>query len=203
MAAVLLSDCGEPKLENAGSWYSLVEDRKACAVEVVQSSAALVCGHDPLHRAQRMAAGRSRTRVPTCRQCLCFKPAGFDTSSNRGCHTIRELMPPPSLRNRGIRLCETTWSSLCEGRRVERRANGVWSMAYGTDGSWRREFRKAGPPCATKCWIADWHDLNRFQGFRTSGAYPPTWHKPWWRISQKKGRVHQWTMPYLWQSSLR
>ena len=41
MAAVLLSGCGEPIFENAGSHNSLVEDQQACAVEVAMSPAAL------------------------------------------------------------------------------------------------------------------------------------------------------------------
>src|SRR5438445_13657855 len=41
MAAVLLSGCGEPIFENAGSHNSLVEDQQACAVGVAMSPAAL------------------------------------------------------------------------------------------------------------------------------------------------------------------
>lgn len=41
MAAVLLSDCGEPISENASSQNSLIEDQQACAVEVAKSPAAL------------------------------------------------------------------------------------------------------------------------------------------------------------------
>ena len=47
MAAVLLSGCGEPIFENAGSHNSLVEDQQACAVEVAKSPAALACRQNP------------------------------------------------------------------------------------------------------------------------------------------------------------
>ena len=39
-ALVLLNACGEPVFENVGSWNSLLEDRKACAVEINNSPAA-------------------------------------------------------------------------------------------------------------------------------------------------------------------
>ena len=47
MAAVLLSGCGEPIFENAGSRNSLVEDQLACAVEVAKSAAALAYRQNP------------------------------------------------------------------------------------------------------------------------------------------------------------
>ena len=47
MAGVLLSGCGEPKFENAGSRNSLVEDQQACAVEVAKSPAALEHQQNP------------------------------------------------------------------------------------------------------------------------------------------------------------
>ena len=47
MAAVLLSGCGEPIFENAGSHNSLVEDQQACAVEVAKSPVALAYRQNP------------------------------------------------------------------------------------------------------------------------------------------------------------
>jgi hypothetical protein len=38
---VLLSACGEPVFENAGSQNSLLEDREACALEIDQTPAAI------------------------------------------------------------------------------------------------------------------------------------------------------------------
>src|SRR5438093_3937120 len=47
MAAVLLSGCGEPIFENAGSHNSLGEDQQACAVEAAKSPAALAYRQNP------------------------------------------------------------------------------------------------------------------------------------------------------------
>ena len=43
----LLSACGEPMFEKAGSQHSLLEDRKACAMEIGQSPAALAYRQNP------------------------------------------------------------------------------------------------------------------------------------------------------------
>jgi hypothetical protein len=43
----LLTGCGEPMFENAGSQHSLLEDREACAVEIDQSPAALAYRQNP------------------------------------------------------------------------------------------------------------------------------------------------------------
>jgi hypothetical protein len=47
LAVVLLTACGEPMFENAGSQQSLLEDREACAVEIEQSPAALAYRQNP------------------------------------------------------------------------------------------------------------------------------------------------------------
>ena len=44
---ILLSSCGEPMFENAGSQQSLMEDREACAVEINQTPAALAYRENP------------------------------------------------------------------------------------------------------------------------------------------------------------
>jgi carbonic anhydrase len=36
-----------------------------------------------------------------------------------------------------------------------------------------------------------------------SGTQPPTWNKPCWNVSEKKGKAQSWAIPFLWQSSLR
>ena len=43
----LLSACGEPVYENAGSQHSLLEDREACAAELEQSSDAVAYRQNP------------------------------------------------------------------------------------------------------------------------------------------------------------
>ena len=43
----LLSACGEPMFENAGSQHSLLEDREACTLEIDQSPAALAYRQSP------------------------------------------------------------------------------------------------------------------------------------------------------------
>jgi len=43
----LLSACGEPMFENAGSQHSLLEDREACAMEMEQSPAAIAYRQNP------------------------------------------------------------------------------------------------------------------------------------------------------------
>lgn len=43
----LLSACGEPMFDNAGSQHSLLEDREACAMEIDQSPAALAYRQNP------------------------------------------------------------------------------------------------------------------------------------------------------------
>ena len=43
----LLSACGEPMFENAGSPHSLLEDREACTLEIDQSPAALAYRQSP------------------------------------------------------------------------------------------------------------------------------------------------------------
>ena len=43
----LLSGCGEPVFENAGSKNSLLEDREACAMEMEKSPAALAYRQNP------------------------------------------------------------------------------------------------------------------------------------------------------------
>ena len=47
-ALVLLYVCGEPMFENAGSRNSLLEDRKACAVEINNSQAATAYRQNPM-----------------------------------------------------------------------------------------------------------------------------------------------------------
>ena len=46
-AMVLLTGCGEPVFENAGSQHSLLEDREACAMEIDQSPEALAYRQNP------------------------------------------------------------------------------------------------------------------------------------------------------------
>ncbi len=46
-AMALLSGCGEPMFENAGSQHSLLEDREACAMEIDQSPDALAYRQNP------------------------------------------------------------------------------------------------------------------------------------------------------------
>ena len=46
-AMALLTGCGEPMFENAGSQHSLLEDREACAMEIDQSPAALAYRQNP------------------------------------------------------------------------------------------------------------------------------------------------------------
>jgi hypothetical protein len=46
-ALVLLYACGEPMFENAGSRNSLLEDRKACAVDINNSPAATAYRQNP------------------------------------------------------------------------------------------------------------------------------------------------------------
>jgi hypothetical protein len=43
----LLTGCGEPMFENAGSRHSLLEDREACAMEIDKSPAALAYRENP------------------------------------------------------------------------------------------------------------------------------------------------------------
>lgn len=43
----LLSACGEPVYENAGSQHSLLEDQEACAAELEQSSEAIAYRQNP------------------------------------------------------------------------------------------------------------------------------------------------------------
>ena len=43
----LLSACGEPMFENAGSRHSLLEDREACTMEMEQSPAAVAYRQNP------------------------------------------------------------------------------------------------------------------------------------------------------------
>ena len=45
--AALLSACGEPMFDNAGSQHSLLEDREACAMEMEQSPAAIAYRQNP------------------------------------------------------------------------------------------------------------------------------------------------------------
>jgi hypothetical protein len=47
LVVVLLTACGEPMFENAGSQNSLLEDREACAMEIDQSPAALAYRQNP------------------------------------------------------------------------------------------------------------------------------------------------------------
>ena len=47
-ALVLLSACGEPMFEHAGSRHSLLEDREACAVEINNSLAATAYRQNPM-----------------------------------------------------------------------------------------------------------------------------------------------------------
>src|SRR5574342_266727 len=47
VAAAVLTGCGEPMFENAGSQHSLLEDREACAVEINQSPSALAYRENP------------------------------------------------------------------------------------------------------------------------------------------------------------
>lgn len=44
----LLSACGEPVYENAGSQHSLLEDREACTREVAQSPEAMAYRQNPM-----------------------------------------------------------------------------------------------------------------------------------------------------------
>jgi hypothetical protein len=43
----LLTGCGEPMFENAGSQNSLLEDREACAIEMEKSPAAIAYRRNP------------------------------------------------------------------------------------------------------------------------------------------------------------
>jgi hypothetical protein len=43
----LLTGCGEPMFDNAGSQHSLLEDREACAMEIDQSPAAIAHRQNP------------------------------------------------------------------------------------------------------------------------------------------------------------
>jgi hypothetical protein len=43
----LLSACGEPMFDNAGSQHSLLEDREACAMEMEKSPAAMAYRQNP------------------------------------------------------------------------------------------------------------------------------------------------------------
>lgn len=45
--AALLSACGEPMFENAGSQHSLLEDREACTLEIDQSPESLAYRQNP------------------------------------------------------------------------------------------------------------------------------------------------------------
>ena len=47
LAVVLLTACGEPMFENAGSQHSLLEDREACAMEMEQGPAAVASRLNP------------------------------------------------------------------------------------------------------------------------------------------------------------
>jgi len=47
LAVALLSACGEPMFDNAGSQNSLLEDRRACAMEMEKSSAAVAYRQSP------------------------------------------------------------------------------------------------------------------------------------------------------------
>jgi hypothetical protein len=47
LAVVLLTACGEPMFENAGSQHSLLEDREACAMEMEQSPVAVAYRQNP------------------------------------------------------------------------------------------------------------------------------------------------------------
>jgi hypothetical protein len=47
LAAAILTACGEPMFENAGSQKSLMEDREACAMEINQNPAALAYRENP------------------------------------------------------------------------------------------------------------------------------------------------------------
>lgn len=44
---ILLTGCGEPMYDNAGSPHSLIEDREACAAEIDQSPAATAYRENP------------------------------------------------------------------------------------------------------------------------------------------------------------
>jgi len=44
----LLSACGEPMFDNAGSQHSLLEDREACAMEMEQSPDAIAYRQNPM-----------------------------------------------------------------------------------------------------------------------------------------------------------
>ena len=46
-AMALLSGCGEPMFDNAGSQNSLLEDREACAIEMEKSPAAIAYRQNP------------------------------------------------------------------------------------------------------------------------------------------------------------
>jgi hypothetical protein len=64
----VLTGCGEPMFENAGSQHSLVVDREACAMEMEQSPEALayrIYRHEPLHRTKRLEAGEVSARART------------------------------------------------------------------------------------------------------------------------------------------
>ena len=47
LGAALLSACGEPMFDNAGSQNSLLEDREACAMEMEKSPAAIAYRQNP------------------------------------------------------------------------------------------------------------------------------------------------------------
>ncbi|HLZ33365.1 MAG TPA: hypothetical protein VKP13_05055 [Nitrospira sp.] len=47
LTVTVLSGCGEPMFENAGSQHSLLEDREACATEINQTPGALAYREDP------------------------------------------------------------------------------------------------------------------------------------------------------------
>ncbi len=47
LVVALLSACGEPMFENAGSQHSLLEDREACAMEIDESPSALAYRQNP------------------------------------------------------------------------------------------------------------------------------------------------------------
>ena len=48
LVVALLSACGEPMFENAGSQNSLLEDREACAMEMEQSPDAIAYRQNPM-----------------------------------------------------------------------------------------------------------------------------------------------------------
>jgi hypothetical protein len=47
VAATVLTACGEPMFENAGSQHSLMEDRETCAMEIDQSPGAAAYRENP------------------------------------------------------------------------------------------------------------------------------------------------------------